>query len=50
MTGSSEEAKQYLRKGGGLLRRWEFILDFEIEKHRDDSVEVMNREIEKARV
>ena len=51
VTGQNEEMKldlAILRKK--LLRRWDFIVDFDVEKHRDEAVNMMERELKKGDV
>lgn len=33
------------RLRGNVLSRWDFIIDFDIEKHRDDAVEKLDKEL-----
>lgn len=30
-----------------LLPRWDFIIDFDVEKHRDEAVDMMDRELKR---
>ncbi|THC93700.1 hypothetical protein EYZ11_006811 [Aspergillus tanneri] len=46
VSGLSEETKLDLGKlRANLLPRWDFIVDFDNEKHRDEAVEMMEREL-----
>jgi salicylate hydroxylase len=46
VSGLKEETGLSLEKlSEELLPRWDFIIDFDIEKHRDEAVEMMEREL-----
>ncbi|KAI1082683.1 hypothetical protein F5B20DRAFT_480052 [Whalleya microplaca] len=44
-----EQTGLELKKSGTLLKRWDFILDIDMEKHRDEAIEVMEAELAKGR-
>lgn len=41
--GGDAEVEGYLREPGTLLRRWDFILDLDVEKHMEEAVELLER-------
>lgn len=45
LTGNGEQTGLELKKSGTLLRRWDFILDIDMEKHRDEAVRAMDAEL-----
>jgi salicylate hydroxylase len=45
LTGTREEMRQYLDTPGKLLSRWDFILNIDMEKHRDEAISIMEQEL-----
>jgi salicylate hydroxylase len=43
LTGAGDAADKYVKEPGTLLRRWDFILDLDVEKHTKDAVALMDR-------
>jgi salicylate hydroxylase len=43
LTGAGGEADGYLKEPGTLLRRWDFILDLDVEKHTKEAVALMDQ-------
>lgn len=48
LLGNSEDSSMHTKSPGTLLRRWDFILDIDMEKHLNDAVEIMNADLEGA--
>ncbi|KAF2011831.1 salicylate hydroxylase [Aaosphaeria arxii CBS 175.79] len=48
LTGTSEETRRYIDTPGKLLGRWDFILDLDMEKHRDEAISAMDQELDVA--
>jgi salicylate hydroxylase len=46
LTGTREELRHYVDTPGKLLSRWDFILDMDMKKHRDEAIAIMKRELE----
>ncbi|KAF2658315.1 salicylate hydroxylase [Lophiostoma macrostomum CBS 122681] len=46
LTGTSEQLREYVDTPGKLLSRWDFILDIDMGKHRDEAIAIMERELE----
>ena len=47
LTGKGDQTALELKKSGTLLRMWGFILDIDMEKHRDEAIERMEAELVK---
>lgn len=45
LTGNSKETASYVENTGTLLRRWDFILDIDMEKHRNEALEIMANDL-----
>ncbi|KXX79053.1 Salicylate hydroxylase [Madurella mycetomatis] len=43
LTGAGGDADEYLNELGTLLRRWDFILDVDMEKHTKEAVDMMDQ-------
>ncbi|KAI0481385.1 hypothetical protein GGR56DRAFT_630022 [Xylariaceae sp. FL0804] len=41
LIGKGDKTGLELKQSGGLLRRWDFIIDLDVEKHRDKAIQVM---------
>ncbi|KAI1779296.1 hypothetical protein F4818DRAFT_455364 [Hypoxylon cercidicola] len=45
LIGKGEQTGLEMKKSGTLLRRWDFILDIDMEKHRDEAIRMMDAEL-----
>ncbi|KAF3018832.1 hypothetical protein E8E14_005404 [Neopestalotiopsis sp. 37M] len=45
LMGNSEDTALHVKDPGTLLRRWDFILDIDMKKHRDDAVAILDKNI-----
>jgi salicylate hydroxylase len=43
LTGADGLAQPYVKEPGPLLRRWDFIIDLDVEQHAKEAVELMDR-------
>ncbi|KAK9772018.1 putative Salicylate hydroxylase [Seiridium cardinale] len=48
-TGISEQTASYVKRPGTLLRRWNFILDIDMENHRNEAISIMETALEGGR-
>ncbi|KAI5917969.1 hypothetical protein F4810DRAFT_726395 [Camillea tinctor] len=48
LTGRGEDTGLQMKKSGSLLRRWDFILDIDMGKHRNEAIELMEAELAEA--
>ncbi|KAI0172856.1 hypothetical protein GGR52DRAFT_425193 [Hypoxylon sp. FL1284] len=45
LTGNGEQTGLEMKRSGGLLRRWDFIINIDMEKHRDEAIRLMEAEL-----
>ncbi|KAI0386428.1 hypothetical protein F5Y04DRAFT_244050 [Hypomontagnella monticulosa] len=45
LLGKGEQTGLEMKKSGTLLRRWDFILDIDMQKHRDEAIRLMDAEL-----
>ncbi|KAI1406718.1 hypothetical protein F4819DRAFT_501864 [Hypoxylon fuscum] len=45
LTGKGEQTGLEMKKSGTLLQRWDFIIDIDMEKHRDEAIQLMDAEL-----